>query len=293
MKHLEIGAEYNIDSFLRYILNITDCNQKINEGFITINRNVEDHINHYKIYEKDSLENISNYITSLFINNDRNLDTHYDQIKMWKNYKGIYLYNSDNISMEKLIIDLFWDKLHQLPISQNVLITSKETSDEEIQAFFHRAILCNYNTLFVVEINDSFTEYQQTVMNNQIDQLLTYKNEKCNLENNKNYEKRNTENYLDSCIVFIYDVNNKNITSFLKEIKKFNEQKIDISKTINDMDTKIFDNIQVITSEICGLGKSGLIRKKNKRERKNIFPFSFRRNTNKKCYFQEIKKFVG
>ena len=292
MKHLEIGAEYNIDSFLRYILNITDCNQKINEGFITINRNVEDHINHYKIYEKDSLENISNYITSLFINNDRNLDTHYDQIKMWKNYKGIYLYNSDNISMEKLIIDLFWDKLHQLPISQNVLITSKETSDEEIQAFFHRAILCNYNTLFVVEINDSFTEYQQTVMNNQIDQLLTYKNEKCNLENNKNYEKRNTENYLDSCIVFIYDVNNKNITSFLKEIKKFNEQKIDISKTINDMDTKIFDNIQVITSEICGLGKSGLIRKKIKEKGKIYFHFPLGGILTKNVIFKKLKNLL-
>ena len=44
--------------------------------------------------------------------------------------------------------------------NQKVLMTSKETSSEEIQSFFHRAILCNYNTLFVVEINDSFTDFQ-------------------------------------------------------------------------------------------------------------------------------------
>ena len=44
--------------------------------------------------------------------------------------------------------------------NQKVLMTSKETSSEEIQSFFHRAILYNYNTLFVVEINDSFTDFQ-------------------------------------------------------------------------------------------------------------------------------------
>ena len=62
--------------------------------------------------------------------------------------------------MEKEIIKLFWDKLKEIPIAQNVLITSKETSSEEIQSFLHRAILCNYNTLFVVEINESFSEHQ-------------------------------------------------------------------------------------------------------------------------------------
>jgi len=77
--------------------------------------------------------------------------------------------------MEEFIIKVFWDKLNQLPIAQNVLITSKETCEEEIQSFLYRAILCNYNSLFVVEINDSFSEQQQSIMNSYIDQLLTYK----------------------------------------------------------------------------------------------------------------------
>jgi hypothetical protein len=64
--------------------------------------------------------------------------------------KGIHLLEYGNNSMEEYIINLFWDKLAELPISQNVLITNKEASSEEIQAFFHRSILCNYNTLFVV-----------------------------------------------------------------------------------------------------------------------------------------------
>ena len=61
-----------------------------------------------------------------------------------KGNKGIYLYECKNNSKEKYILDLFWEKITELPIAQNVLITNKETSSEEIQAFFHRAILCNY-----------------------------------------------------------------------------------------------------------------------------------------------------
>jgi len=75
-------------------------------------------------------------------------------------FKGIYLYECKNLSNEEYIINLFRDNITKLPIAQNVLMSSKETSSEEIQSFFHRAILCNYNTLFVVEINDSFTDFQ-------------------------------------------------------------------------------------------------------------------------------------
>jgi len=46
------------------------------------------------------------------------------------------------------------------------MISSIETSVEEIQAFLNRAVLCDYNTLFVVEINESLSDYQQGIMNN-------------------------------------------------------------------------------------------------------------------------------
>ena len=71
----------------------------------------------------------------------------------------IYLYEWKNISNEEYIINLFRDKITKLPIAQNVLMTCKETSSEKIQSFFHREILCNYNTLFVLEINDSYTDF--------------------------------------------------------------------------------------------------------------------------------------
>ena len=67
-----------------------------------------------------------------------------------------------------------------MPIAQNILIANKETSPEEIQAFLYRAILYNYNILFVVYINDSFSDYQQDILNSYIANLLSkkYKNYK-------------------------------------------------------------------------------------------------------------------
>ena len=295
MKHLENSI--NVDSFLRYILNNKN-NQKIKEGSIGISRNVTDYIKQYEIYNKNSLENISEYITSLFQENDKTLEGHYNKMRIIShdNIKGIYLYECDNNSMEEFIINLFWDKINELPIAQNVLITNKETSTEEIQAFFHRAILCNYNTLFVVEINDSFSDYQQSKMNNYIDSLLSYKNQRYNEETSQNVDKTNTQDYLDSCIVFVYDKQNRNITSFLKELEKLDVPKNkDIAKNDKINQIKFKDksqnndllselgNINVISSDICGLGKSEKIKKIINDNNKKYFYFPLG-NINKEYY---------
>ena len=144
MKHLE--SNYNIDSILRYILNNTDNNKSIKEGYKTVIKHVNDYINQYNLYNQDSLDSISKYITSLFDSNDKKLEDHYKKMAInTKGNKGIYLYECKNNSKEEYILNLFWEKITELPIAQNVLITNKETSSEEIQAFLHRAILCNYS----------------------------------------------------------------------------------------------------------------------------------------------------
>ena len=119
--------------------------------------------------------------------------------------------------------------------------------------------------MFIVEINDSFSNYQQSIMNSYIDNLLSYKNEKYNEETKENVDKIKTQIYLDSCIVFVYDKQNKNTASFLNEmaklgIQKFqdNEKDENKDKTSNSFLSKL-ENIMVITSDICGLGKSGRI----------------------------------
>ena len=121
----------------------------------------------------------------------------------------------------------------------------KETSFEEIQSFFARAILNSHNTLYAVGIKDTFSEEQNIIMCNYINRLLSYKN-KSNL-------------FLNSFIVIVCDKNNKNNISYLnkaikhKKIENINIKHINLNNIIN--------NVKVITSEVYGLGKSCQIKK--------------------------------
>ena len=111
-------------------------------------------------------------------------------IKEKNKYKGIYLHKCENEIKEEFILNLFLKEIGRLPIAQNILICSKETSHEETQAFFYRSILCEYNTIFIVAMNDSFSDSQQNIMFTNIDTILSYKNEKYKDSNNKkNIEK--------------------------------------------------------------------------------------------------------
>ena len=71
MKHLE--NNYKIDSFSRYILNIINNDIPIIEGYKAVVRHSNDYIKQYNIYNGDSFDNISGYITSLFKNNGKTL----------------------------------------------------------------------------------------------------------------------------------------------------------------------------------------------------------------------------
>ena len=245
MNHLDKG--YDILDILRFILNKTDNKQEIKDGNISNILRAEDYVHQYKIYNETSFENIFNYLTSLFKNNCTSLQKHYeDMLISEKNkYKGVYLHICENETMEEFILNIFITKIHQLPIAQNVLICSNETSQEEMQAFFYRAILCDYNTLFAIQINNSFSGHQQNIMYNYIDKLLAYKNEKFKeMENKKNIDKTKTKEYLKSCIIFIYNQGNKDDISFLNEIGNFDKQdkltnkneiiKANLSNSINE-----------------------------------------------------------
>lgn len=51
------------------------------------------------------------------------------------------------------LFEIFLQIIRQKLINQNILISTKETSTEEIKDFLYRGVLCDYNSLFVVEIN--------------------------------------------------------------------------------------------------------------------------------------------
>ena len=311
--HLEETCD--IREIIRYILNITDNDKEIKDGEI-FHSKIKDYVNFYHKCNEESFNNTSKYLISLFNKNDKkiNLETHYNEMLILEKnkYKGIYLITSEFISMEEYIIKLYSDKLKQLPIAQNILICSRETSIEEIQSFFYRAILCEYNTLFVIEILESLSDFQYNKIYTFIDKILLIKFEdyKKNNKNTNKLNKINTKDYLNSCIVFIYDSNID--SNSLKELEKYSQKNLEKKENQNiqninqannslnlsfstilnlSFDRSIFTNIKVISSDVCGLGKSYKIKKmiNNKKPKQYYYHFSLGGTLSKKIIYEKIK----
>ena len=306
---LHISGNCQISEIIRYILNITDNNEEIKDGDMDNSASVYDYYTFYSLYNSGSFDRITKYITSLFDKNKLDLESHYKKmlIKEKDKFKGFDFIICKKISMEEYILGLFKEKLRieELAISQNLLICSKETSIEEIQSFLYRAILCEYNTLFVFEIIESLTDFQYSKIYTYIDKILSIKLEKYKSKNKENVGKLKTQIYLNSYIVFIY--NKKEVKNNLKELEKYKGKKLDngnvnkggesgfisnnsleninfkefekvessdeyneqdkdftISDSILDILNNIkfeFENIKIISSDVCGLGKSYQIKK--------------------------------
>ena len=260
--------------------------------------------------------------------------------KINKSFKGIEIKKCVKISMEEYILYLFQTKLKKLPIAQNVLICINETTIEEIQSFFYRAILCEFNTLFVVEIYESFSNFQHNKMYSYISKLLSIKFEKYKNENKEkkkniiSFDNLKSRDYLDSYIVFVYKklenenafrhelgkyigkIEKKDDEEKAKEEQEKNEDDINVSKTedneINESEQdddllkskiiiseefEIINNIRVISSDICGLGKSFYIKneieqeneKKEEEEKTKLYHFPLGGKLTKNSIYQKIE----
>ena len=270
-----------ISDIIRYILNKTDYKYKIEQGKI-----YNDHIyldtnykENYNEYIKAIIDNMEMYICSLFSKNKLDFKIHYEnmKIKVENNYHGFYIYKCENYILEEFILYLFQEKLEQLPIAQNILFLSNETSYEEMKSFFYRAILCDHNTLFIIEIFESISILHLEKMFRYIDEILSYKFEIFKKANRHYYNinKLNTNSYLKSCIFFIYK-NLINESTLIYELEKYTLKKKlkieDISKD-DDNNYKI-EGVKIFCSEMCGLGKSFKIRKiiKENKEKYYFFP---------------------
>ena len=217
--------------------------------------------------------------------------------------------------------------MDKLPIAQNILICSNETSIEEMQSFLYRAILCKYNTLFIIEILESFSSFQHNRMYSYIDKLLSDKLEKSIKENkeNKNTNKLYTREYVDSCIYFVYK-NLVNETSFLNELEKYTlksqrndienettfQQEIEQSLKLknlnisnisnasnNSWNSKIIqdisnlENIKVFSSEVCGLGKSFKIKKIIEEKKEIYYHFPLGGKLSKKIIYSKLLQLLN
>ena len=209
VNYLKANNEDN--SFANYFLNDVP-KRKLERGFPV---QTDDSMKNYKIYLKNTLQNISNYIQNYFKDNYKSLEAFYNKYKVINNKKGINYFNSEECSIEEKAIDLFIEFTGKYPISQNILLINKDTSLEEMESFLYRSILCKYHSLFIIGINDilpSQEDYLMKITNF----LINYIKERDN-PNSKN--KRRIEADIKPCIIFIYN-KNQSQNKFIEQIKK-------------------------------------------------------------------------
>ena len=317
-----IFGKSTIPSFLRYFLNNLNDKIKIKEGDKSYERSTTNYVSEYKDYCDDSFKIYNDYISSVIEKNEKGIEELYSKMKIKyeskdaKKYKGIYLYKSEQNSMEEDILKIFIEKTKNIPIAQNILISSKETSFEEIQAFFHRAFLCRFNTLFAIEINDSLSDVQLKIMNSFISQLLKYQLDKYNSKiKNQKVEIKDTSKYIEPLIIFFYNVNKLN-ESFLNEINKFSPEEYprkkdkDKDKDNNTYDTHsskkfllsetvdyklnqiLHKNTHIYSSEISGLGKTEKIKYEIKKKKKIYIYFPLGGKLSRDIIFTKLKEIL-
>ena len=294
LKHLNDGdCPFDI---LRFILNKINNKEDIIDAEIINQEITNNYEEQNKLYNNKTFINISNYIISLFEKNGTSLQKHYEKmlIKSKNKYKGLYLHKCENgESIEEFIINIFFEKIGILPLSQNVLILNKETYLEDIQAFFYRAILCDYNTLFVVGINNLLSNNQRNSIFSFLNSLLSYKNEIFNESEIKDIDIDKTYIYIKSCIVFVYDDIIKD-NSFLIELENFNVKEIGNAKKFGTkLKKNYFKNITVITSDICGLGKSYKIKKMIESDKKLYYYFVLGGILTKTIIFEKLSAILS
>ena len=206
-----LSANNNDNSFANYFLNKTP-RKELNSSFTVETINT---IKNYQNYLQVTLKNISKYIESYFVDNYKNLENFYKEYEVKNKKKGLYYFNSKSYSIEQKTIDLFVGLTGKYPISQNVLLINKTTSLEEIESFLYRSFLCNYNSLFIIGLNNFFPSQSDYLMKI-TKYLINYIKER---DNPGLTRQRGLKANIKPFIIFIYNkVQSKN--KFLEHIKK-------------------------------------------------------------------------
>ena len=73
-------GDYDIDIISRFILNKINNNEIIKDGELVNNYNAYDYLSHHQLMIENSFQNISNYLITLFNNNETSFYNHYNKI---------------------------------------------------------------------------------------------------------------------------------------------------------------------------------------------------------------------
>ena len=215
------------------------------------NKNIEgiiDGCQHYleEILKKNKLSLNQIYKDSLISTRDK--------------YKGLYInyiIKSEDLEKELFLIYKYLTK--NFPISQNILLCTKDTSSEELTAFLYRAILCKFNACFIMGGIESL-EYEKKA---KILDLLT------NLLEGKNKK-------MESCLIIFYTNKNNDIYKNLNLLRFKQDLEIKSSSYSQIKIGKEESNVEIIASDYSGAGKSTQIKleiEEIKQKKYIYFPF--------------------
>ena len=236
----------NIIPFLKYVTNIELKNNKINYKWKEDNQNIFENI----------IINCNDFIKKVLKENNLTLEKIYHKTLIKKKqkleneeYKGFYVYSCTKA--EKEIIQLYIYLTGNIPIAQNILLCNKKTSNEEITAFLYRAILCKFNSCFVIGGIESLKFNQKNYFIEILNQLL--------------YDVKGN---FESCLIIFSSEKISDIYKSLDSIKYKKTFHSSIEKDLEKIKIDKLDKITIITSDRAGIGKStkieNEIRKKGK-----------------------------
>ena len=245
-----IKTENEVKSILKYITN--DLFKKNIK-----NENVENKGNAIdNIIEKCNI-----YLNDIIAENDLTIDKIYkstfikQELKKDK-YQGIYIYLCEKL--EKDLFQIYKYMTGNNPIAQNILLCNKITTNEQITAFFYRAILCEYNSCFIVGGIELLNNDQKTYL---IELLNSF------------FQKG--DEIINSCLIFLYTTKNSDIYKNLDSLKYGKILNLKRDLFINERYEGT--DIEIVKSDISGIGKSTHIELEVKNQSKNQsvehFPF--------------------
>ena len=246
--------EQKVLSLLTYLTDIPF----FNENKKTTKDELEKIIQNKQMNEIDkNLSKISIFLELLFSQNNITVEKLLTPNKIINNkYQGFYIVEVSEKTYEIEILNWYYRLTKNLPLSFTLLFCNDDTSDEELTSFIYRALLCEYNVLFLIQnIEDLSDDKRKKIIN-------ILRNE--NLDNLQStlvitYKKRDSDIYKS----MIKINGNKTFTEY--ENKKYNN-KIECKSLLN--------NIYVVNSNASGVGKSFYIKRKAKEKNLTYLYFS-------------------
>ena len=221
------------------------------------------------------IDGCQNYLKEILKKNNIDLDSIYKNSLINKDYtyKGLYLHYIDKReNLEKDLFLVYRYLTKYMPISQNILLCTKDTTSEELTAFLYRAILCEFNACFIIGGIESLEFDKKAKILELLNSLLS-KHEK-----------------MESCLIILYTNNNSDIYKSINLLKYGQNLQINTRDYSQIKIDKRESNVDIITSDKSGSGKSTKIKTDIIDAGKTYIYFPFGGVINRKDIFTRLQK---